>query len=288
MSSPERLPSPAPAAAGEAVPGGFTVDLEAYQGPFDVLLGLLANKRLELTEVSLSAITEEFLHHLDVLDFERNMDEASAFIDVASVLIEAKSAALLPSDDEDEPDGHGMDALRERDLLFARLLQYRAFKQAGEDFRRRLADNAGGMPHPGGAVDVVAEPPELVWTVTPERLAGLAAHALANAPASEVSLRQLHVPLVDLRQQAAIVRTRLRSLPAGESLTFAELTADAETRLQVAARFLALLAFFKHGVVQFRQDEPYAALHLRWADHDGSRHDAAIDDIAMIDEGDFA
>lgn len=245
---------------------GFHVDLESYQGPFDVLLGMLANKRMELTEVSLATITEEFLAYIGAMDLTNNMDEASGFIDVASVLVEAKSAALLPSFDDGERDERSMEALRERDLLFARLLQYKAFKQAGLDFRTRMDANAGQVDHPGYVDDVIAAMmPELRLATDADALARLAARAIAGAPPEEVAVSQLHVPLVDLREQASMVRDRLRRLPAGGSMTFDQLTADTDTRIEVVARFLAVLTFFKQGDLQFKQDGPYADLHLRWA-----------------------
>lgn len=282
------------AAVDSAVDSGFLVDLEVYSGPFDALLGLLANRRLELTEVSLAQITEEFAAYVKTLDFERSLDEASAFLDVASVLVEAKSAALLPSDEEGNRDEQSMEALRERDLLFARLLQYKAFKQAGADFRARMANNAGRFPHPATVDEAVAAMlPELAWTVEPLDLARLAARVIANAPADEVSVHQLHVPLVDLKLQAAIVRGRLRAA-AGGAVSFADLTADASSRIEVVGRFLSLLVFFKQGVVQFKQDGPYEPLWLRWvaageetagADRAG---DPAHDVAGEIDEEDFA
>ena len=269
-----------PADGGEiggdaAVSPGFSVELEVYSGPFDALLSMIANRRLELTEVSLSEITEEFLAYVRTLDLARNMEEASAFLDVASVLVEAKSAALLPHDQADgERDEQSLEALRERDLLFARLLQYRAFKQAA---------NAGRFPHPAYVDErVAAMLPELAWSLGAEDLARIAARVFANAPASEVSLHQLHVPLVDLRAQAAVVRDRLQALPAGGSMTFAELTRDAHRRVEVVARFLAVLVFFKQGVLQFRQAGPFETLHLRWVE---DARDAGVVDIA---EGDFA
>lgn len=244
---------------------GFHVNLDVYAGPFDVLLGMIANNRLELTEVSLSAITEEFLAYVRGMDVAHNMDAASAFLDVASVLVEAKSAALLPSDEESPSDEQSLEALRERDLLFARLLQYRAFKSAASDFRTRIAANAGRFPHPAVVDDAVAALlPELVWTIDPDDLAGIAAHAFANAPADEVATQQLHVPLVDLRAQAELVRERLEALDVGDAMTFADLTGDADSRVEIVARFLAVLAFFKQGVLQFKQDGPYEPLHLRW------------------------
>lgn len=278
------------------VDAGFLVNLDVYSGPFDALLGLLANRRLDLTEVSLAAITEEFLQYVKTLDFRRSMDEASAFVDVASILVEAKSAALLPGDEQGNRDEQSMEALRERDLLFARLLQYKAFKQAGADFRARMADNAGRFPHPpymDAAVGAML--PELAWTLGPLDLARLAANAIANAPATEVSVHQLHVPLVDLKLQAAIVRDRLRAR-AGEAVAFSELIADAAERVEIVGRFLALLVFFKQGAVQFRQDGPYEPLWLRWvaggrdggAQGAGDGMDDGPDVAETISEGDFA
>lgn len=243
---------------------GFSVNLDNYAGPFDVLLGMIANRRLELTEVSLSAITEEFLAYVRTLDTERNMDEASAFLDVASVLIEAKSAALLPHDEDGTQDERSMEALRERDLLFARLLQYHAFKQAASDFRARMEDNARHA-HPGNADPAFAAMlPQLVWTLTPQELAGIAAAALTNAPLEHVATHQLHVPLVDLREQSTLVRDRLRALPAGEGMAFSKLCEDAHGTLEVVARFFAILVFFKQGAVQYRQSGPFEPLFVRW------------------------
>lgn len=274
------------AATGSNADGGFVVTSEAYSGPFDVLLGLLADRRLDLTEVSLSTVTGEFLAYVGAMDLTHGMDEASAFIDVASILVEAKSVAILPDAGSGERDDPGMEALRDRDLLFARLLQYKAFKEAGIEFRKRMEAN-GFRPHPGcmdGAVRAML--PDVVWTLGTDELAHIAARALSNAPVDEVSTRQLHVPLVDLRRQAALVRDRLRSLPVGGSVTFDDLTSDADSSLIVVARFLAVLAFFKQGVVQFKQDRPYGPLHLRWAvDAHGRRPDDAV---VTFDEGDFA
>ena len=194
----------------ESTTSGFQVNLEAYSGPFDALLGMIANNKLELTEVSLSSITEEFLTYVRGLDFTKNMDEASAFLDIASILVEAKSVAILPGGEDSQHDEQSLEALRERDLLFARLLQYRAYKQAAGDFRARIAANSGRFPHPAAMDEgIAAMLPELVWTLTPLELAQLAAQVIANAPASEVSIHQLHVPLVDLRAQSLVVRDRL-------------------------------------------------------------------------------
>lgn len=271
----------------ESATSGFQVNLEVYSGPFDALLGMIANNKLELTEVSLSSITEEFLTYVRGLDFTKNMDEASAFLDIASILVEAKSVAILPGSEDSQHDEQSLEALRERDLLFARLLQYRAYKQAAGDFRARIAANAGRFPHPAAMDEgIAAMLPELVWTLTPLELAQLAAQVIANAPASEVSIHQLHVPLVDLRAQSLVVRDRLIAAlesKGDQSMSFSELTRDCTSRIEVVARFMAVLVFFKQGVLQYQQDGPFAELHLRWV----PSVDETMGDV-NISEGDFA
>lgn len=271
----------------ESATSGFRVNLEVYSGPFDALLGMIANNRLELTEVSLSSITEEFLTYVRGLDFTKNMDEASAFLDIASILVEAKSVAILPGGEDSQHDEQSLEVLRERDLLFARLLQYRAYKQAAGDFRARIAANAGRFPHPAAMDEgVAAMLPELVWTLTPLELARLTAQVIANAPASEVSIHQLHVPLVDLRAQSLVVRDRLIAAlesKGDQSISFSELTRDCTSRIEVVARFMAVLVFFKQGVLQYQQDGPFAELHLRWVPGVAE----TMNDV-NISEGDFA
>lgn len=271
----------------ESATSGFRVNLEVYSGPFDALLGMIANNKLELTEVSLSSITEEFLTYVRGLDFTKNMDEASAFLDIASILVEAKSVAILPGGEDSQHDEQSLEALRERDLLFARLLQYRAYKQAAGDFRARIAANSGRFPHPAAMDEgIAAMLPELVWTLTPLELAQLAAQVIAAAPASEVSIHQLHVPLVDLRAQSLVVRDRLIAAlesKGDQSISFSELTRDCTSRIEVVARFMAVLVFFKQGVLQYQQDGPFAELHLRWVPGVAE----TMNDVD-ISEGDFA
>ena len=271
----------------ESATSGFRVNLEVYSGPFDALLGMIANNRLELTEGSLSSITEEFLTYVRGLDFTKNMDEASAFLDIASILVEAKSVAILPGGEDSQHDEQSLEVLRERDLLFARLLQYRAYKQAAGDFRARIAANSGRFPHPAAMDEgVAAMLPELVWTLTPLELARLTAQVIANAPASEVSIHQLHVPLVDLRAQSLVVRDRLIAAlesKGDQSISFSELTRDCTSRIEVVARFMAVLVFFKQGVLQYQQDGPFAELHLRWVPGVAE----TMSDV-NISEGDFA
>jgi segregation and condensation protein A len=253
---------------------GFSVNLDVYQGPFDALLGLLANRRLELTEVSLSTITGEFIAYVRHLNFEDGLDEASAFLDVAAVLIEAKSVAILPGEDGGDQSEQSMEALRERDLIFARLLQYKAFKRASEEFRSCFAANSGRYPHqPESDQSYADRLPALQWDCDPGTLAKIAAQALTNAPMTEVSVSQLHVPIVDLRQQASLVRERLSAI-AGTVMTFRTLIADAKSEMEMVARFLAVLAFFKQGALHVKQAGPFEELYLRW--------DMQVEDIQEI------
>ena len=250
----------------ESATSGFRVNLEVYSGPFDALLGMIANNRLELTEVSLSSITEEFLTYVRGLDFTKNMDEASAFLDIASILVEAKSVAILPGGEDSQHDEQSLEVLRER---------------------ARIAANSGRFPHPAAMDEgVAAMLPELVWTLTPLELARLTAQVIANAPASEVSIHQLHVPLVDLRAQSLVVRDRLIAAlesKGDQSISFSELTRDCTSRIEVVARFMAVLVFFKQGVLQYQQDGPFAELHLRWVPGVAE----TMSDV-NISEGDFA
>lgn len=264
----------------------FHVNLEEYQGPFDVLLSLVSQRQLELTQISLSAVTEEFVAYIKQLDMRDNADQVSSFIDVASILIEAKSAQLIPREQADEDFEAHLEALQQRDLLFARLLQYRAFKTAGEEFRRSFAAHSGRFAHPGTLTQALAQLiPEVEMTLSLDDLARLAARVVADAPASEVSVSQLHVPLVDLRMQAGIVRERLRLAGDRADVTFAELISDAKEKIEVVARFLAILTFFKQGVVQLKQAQPFDDLHVRWLNEMDT---AETVDVVAISEGDFA
>lgn len=284
----------------EPRPDGFSVNLTVYSGPFDVLLSMIADKRLELTEVALSAITQEFLDFVAqlsgrMLDDQQSenvrldavMDNVSAFVDVASILLEAKSAALLPGDEEGKRDEQSMEALRERDLLFARLVQYRAFKRAGDEFRSRIARNSGSFPHRASLdAHVSSMLPELAWNITPQQLAALAAAVFSNAPIDEISLRQLHIPMVDLQAQASAVRRRLMQAQARAGMSFGQLVADAKSDIEVVARFLSVLLFFKQGSLQFKQAGPFETLFLRWVHADNADDDKDTDTI--INEGDFS
>lgn len=248
----------------------FRVSLDVYSGPFDVLLDLIASKKLELTKVSLAAVTDEFIDFLSRLRSENPAviaDRSSAFLRVASILVEAKSVRLLPGgvDPEDE---ESMQALEESDLLFAHLLQYKAFKKAAQQLAQLMGQQAGlHAHHPLLPSRVVTQLSDIRVGLTAQQLADLAHRVIENAPARTVGLRQLHVPLADVKKETAWVARQLQQR-RGAVTTFDALIAHATSRAVICARFWALLVLFKSHDVSFRQADPFAPLELKWVGDD--------------------
>lgn len=244
---------------------GFSVHLTNFSGPFDLLLQLIAKHKLDVTEVALSRVTDEFIAHLRRAQAEpgsgfANLDETSQFIVVAATLLDLKAARLLPQGEvEDDED---LALFEARDLLFARLLQYRAFKLVAGWIAGVLGDQDRRYPHPGGLEDQFARLlPEVDLTGMGPHLAVLAARALAPKPQHEVSLVHLHAPRVSVREQAEVIVARLRQR---SPLSFRALVADAEDRLVVVARFLALLELYREQAVVFEQLTALGELTIRW------------------------
>jgi segregation and condensation protein A len=257
-------PSGAPDPAAGASARGFEVVLDNFSGPFDLLLTLIGKREMDVTEVALSAVTDEFIAYLRTVDTDEDLDQASQFIVVAATLLDLKVAGLLPQGEL--VDVEDVALLEARDLLFARLLQYRAFKQAAEWFAERGAVESRRHPR---AVRLEEKyrvtTPELVWTLSPDDFAALAAFALTPQAVPTVGLDHLHAPLVSIREQAAWVVAMLRR--AGVA-TFRELVADVDQKGVVVARFLALLELYRHGSLAFEQVEPLGELSVRWvAEH---------------------
>ncbi|ROR38227.1 segregation and condensation protein A [Kitasatospora cineracea] len=245
----------------------FQVRLENFEGPFDLLLGLIAKHKLDVTEVALSKVTDEFVAHIRAMGPEWDLDAATEFLVVAATLLDLKAARLLPvAEVEDEED---LALLEARDLLFARLLQYRAYKRVAALFAERWDGEALRR-----ARTVALEPryaqllPEVVLAVGPERFAQLAAKAFAPKPRPAVYVDHIHVPPVSVREQAALVARRLGEL--GEA-TFGRLAADAESTLVVVARFLALLELYRERAVDFEQPRALEELVVRWVAASGQR-----------------
>ncbi|MDO4784460.1 MAG: segregation/condensation protein A [Propionibacteriaceae bacterium] len=242
----------------EQVPG-FDVHLSNFEGPFDLLLQLIAKHKLDITEVALSQVTGEFIAHLKARGEHLDLTQTSSFLLVAATLLDLKAARLLPSGEvEDDED---LAVLEARDLLFARLLQYRAYKQVSVWIARVLADQERSFPRPGGLEPQFREAlPELVLDISPATLAALAAGAMAPKPIPVVSLAHLHGSTVSVAEQANVIAARLRRQ---STLTFRALIADADT-LTAVARFLALLELYRDASVQFEQLTPLGELTIRW------------------------
>jgi segregation and condensation protein A len=248
----------------ESDTAGFSVSLSNFNGPFDLLLTLIAKHELDITEVSLSRITDEFISYLRGLDSDEELDQASEFLVVAATLLDLKVAGLLPQGEL--VDAEDVALLEARDLLFARLLQYRAFKEAALWFSVGLERESTRHARSVRLEEKYRkQTPELVWTLSAGDFAALAALAMAPRELPTVGLDHLHAPLVSIREQAAHVVALLRR---GEPMTFRQLIAGAEGRGVIVARFLAVLELYRAAAVGFEQVEPLGELTIRWtAEH---------------------
>jgi segregation and condensation protein A len=255
----EGAPASAPGPGGGA--GGFEVHLDVFEGPFDLLLGLISKHKLDITEVALSQVTDEFIGYIRARADSFDLDQASYFLVVAATLLDLKAARLLPAGEvEDEED---LALLEARDLLFARLLQYRAYKEAAGVFAgwmaaqaRRFARRVPMEPRFAGLL------PEVLLGLGPAEFARIAAITLAPRPAPVVSTEHIHTPRTTVREQAEILAGRLRD--AGRA-SFRDLIADCAGTYEVVARFLAVLELYREGNVSLEQAEPLGDLYVTWA-----------------------
>ncbi|MDR2454389.1 MAG: segregation/condensation protein A [Bifidobacteriaceae bacterium] len=257
------LPGPAGPQAGApgGAPGGFEVSLDNFSGPFDLLISLIAKHRLDVTEIALAQVTDEFIAHIGALGSAWELSQASEFLVVAATLVDLKAASLLPGGLAESED---LELLEARDLLFARLLEYRAFKEVSGWLGARLAAESRRRPR-----EVALEPqfarllPELVWSAGPAELAAIAAAALARPPRpAQVPTAHLHAPAVSVAGQARALAQRLAALG---QVTFRALVDDAAGSLPViVARFIALLEMFRLGLVGFAQPEALGELTVSW------------------------
>lgn len=287
------VPAPAPASgsAGEPAAGGsddgaagpeggsddgrFKVRLANFEGPFDLLLQLIAKHKLDVTEVALSRVTDEFMAYIRALGPDWDLDETTEFLVVAATLLDLKAARLLPAAEvEDEAD---LALLEARDLLFARLLQYRAYKQIADIFSRRLDDEARRFPRTVGLEPYHAELlPDVVISIGPEGFARLAVKAMQPKPRPQVYVDHIHAPLVSVQEQAGIVVARLKEL--GEA-RFRTLVEDTDDTLTVVARFLALLELYREKAVALEQETALGELTVRWTGGDEDVAAAVTDEF---------
>lgn len=245
----------------DGLDASFAVRLDNFEGPFDLLLSLISKHKMDVTEVALSKVTEEFIAHIKAASDVWDLEQTTSFLLVASTLLDLKAARLLPSGDvEDEED---LALLEARDLLFARLLQYRAFKHVATVLEQRIEVEALRFPRAVGLDERFATLlPDVLIGLGLEEFAGLARRALEPKPEPEgVSLAHIHAPMVSVREQAHLVVERLR---VHGTLTFRKLAADAPDTMTRVARFLALLELFREGVLAFDQMTPLGELTVRW------------------------
>ena len=246
-----------------AASGGFSVHLANFDGPFDLLLQLISRHKMDVTEVSLSMVTDEFISFIRALEASGEgweLEQATEFLVVAATLLDLKAARLLPSGDvEDEED---LALLEARDLLFARLLQYRAFKEIAATFNERIATADKSFARVV-ALDpaLAALLPEVLIGVGAARFAAIAERVLTPKVAPVVAVQHLHMALVSVAEESRLVVEALRH---SKTLSFRNLISDADSTLVVVARFLALLDLYRQGVLRFDQVIALGELQISW------------------------
>ncbi|MFJ2774230.1 segregation and condensation protein A [Streptomyces sp. NPDC087300] len=261
--------------------GRFKVRLANFEGPFDLLLQLISKHKLDVTEVALSKVTDEFMAYIRAMGPDWDLDQTTEFLVVAATLLDLKAARLLPAAEvEDEAD---LALLEARDLLFARLLQYRAYKQIADIFSARLEEEARRYPRTVGLETHHAELlPEVVISIGAEGFAKLAVKAMQPRAKPQVYIDHIHAPLVSVREQAAVVVARLRE--RGE-LSFRVLVEDVgEDTLTVVARFLALLELYREKAVALDQEDPLGELMVRWTGGEGADEPTVTDEFDRAPE----
>ncbi|MGX7828932.1 segregation and condensation protein A [Actinokineospora sp. 24-640] len=268
------------AVADPPADGRFTVRLANFEGPFDLLLQLISQHQLDVTEVALHRVTDDFISHIHRVGHEWDLDETTEFLVIAATLLDLKAARLLPAGDvEDEED---LALLEAKDLLFARLLQYRAYKQVAALFSELEAGALRRYPRSVALEDRFQSLlPEVLLGVDAARFAEIAAAVFRPKPPPEVSIDHLHMGRVSVRETAALLRVRLAE---HGTLTFAELTADCEHNIEIVARFLALLELYREATVLFDQAEPLGELRVEWTGGTVEEAKAAAAVFATEDE----
>lgn len=242
---------------------GFSVHLSNFDGPFDLLLQLISRHKLDITEVSLSLVTDEFISYIRALELTGEgwkLDQATEFLVVAATLLDLKAARLLPSGEVDDEEDLAL--LEARDILFARLLQYRAFKEIAASFQTMIEAADKSFPRVV-ALDpaLSALLPEVLIGVGPERFAAIAERVLTPKVPPVVAIEHLHTPLVSVSEQSKLVVEALRR---SKSMSFRSLCHGAQSTLVVVARFLALLDLYRQGNVRFNQVIALGELQISW------------------------
>jgi segregation and condensation protein A len=258
----------------------FEVHLDVFEGPFDLLLALISKHKLDITEVALSEVTNEFIAYISERSDGWDLDQVSYFLVVAATLLDLKAARLLPSGEvEDEED---LALLEARDLLFARLLQYRAYKEVAATFAARMTAAARRFPR-----RVPLEPrfaqllPEVLLGLGPAEFARLAALTLAPRVPPKVPTDHIHAPMISIRDQARIIAALLAELGRA---SFRQLTAGAGGSYEVVASFLALLELYRENLVSFEQVAPLGELYVTWTGTEDAEEVPDAEDAADTED----
>jgi segregation and condensation protein A len=242
---------------------GFQVRLTNFEGPFDLLLQLIFARRLDVTEVALHQVTDEFIAYTRAIDPNLELEETTAFLVIAATLLDLKAARLLPSGQVDDEEDLAL--LEVRDLLFARLLQYRAFKHVAQMFAELEAAALRSYPRAVALEDQFADlMPEVMLGVDAERFAHIAAIAFTPRPVPTVATEHLHELIVSVPEQAEQLLALLEARGSGHWASFSELVADCEAPIEIVGRFLALLELYRARAVAFDQSEPLGLLQVSW------------------------
>ncbi|NDE65292.1 MAG: segregation/condensation protein A [Actinobacteria bacterium] len=269
-----------------AVAGAFSVHLDNFDGPFDLLLQLISRHKMDITEISLSLVTDEFIAFIRALEASGEgwrLDQATEFLVVAATLLDLKAARLLPSGEVDDEEDLAL--LEARDILFARLLQYRAFKEIAATFSERITLADKFFPRVV-ALDptLSALLPEVLIGVGPQRFAAIAERVLTPKVAPVVNVEHLHLALVSVAQESRVVVEALRR---SKSMSFRNLVSDAENTMVIVARFLALLDLYRQGVLRFNQVMALGELQISWTGSESGEVEVTDEfDIPVVLEDD--
>ena len=269
-----------------AVAGAFSVHLDNFDGPFDLLLQLISRHKMDITEISLSLVTDEFIAFIRALEASGEgwrLDQATEFLVVAATLLDLKAARLLPSGEVDDEEDLAL--LEARDILFARLLQYRAFKEIAATFSERITTADKFFPRVV-ALDptLSALLPEVLIGVGPQRFAAIAERVLTPKVAPVVSVEHLHLALVSVAEESRVVVEALRR---SKSMSFRNLVSDAENTMVIVARFLALLDLYRQGVLRFDQVIALGELQISWTGSESGEVEVTDEfDIPVVLEDD--
>ena len=269
-----------------AVAGAFSVHLDNFDGPFDLLLQLISRHKMDITEISLSLVTDEFIGFIRALEASGEgwrLDQATEFLVVAATLLDLKAARLLPSGEVDDEEDLAL--LEARDILFARLLQYRAFKEIASTFSERITTADKFFPRVV-ALDptLSALLPEVLIGVGPQRFAAIAERVLTPKVSPVVSIEHLHLALVSVAEESRVVVEALRR---SKSISFRNLVSDAQNTMVIVARFLALLDLYRQGVLRFDQVIAMGELQISWTGSDAGEVEVTDEfDIPVVLEDD--